>query len=64
MVSIKSHSLALEIDLSLKLELNNGQYNTLATFLDGYQEPQNIATQLMGNGQQYVLDVISYLRKK
>jgi hypothetical protein len=60
----KSYHLALQIDRSLKLSLNNEQFETLATFLDGYQDPQIMADSFLHGTPGDVLSVLSILKKK
>lgn len=60
----KGFSLALEVDLTLKLNLNNGQFIALSSFIDGYADAQNCAKNLMASSPEYVFNVIKNLRKK
>ena len=60
----KSFSLALEVDLTLKLNLNNGQFIALVSFIDGYADQQFCSKKLMASSPSYVFDLIKKLRKK
>lgn len=64
MVKPKSYSLALEVDRSLKLSLNNGQFETLAIFIDGYEDNQKIAENIMRATSGDILSIIKDLGKK
>jgi hypothetical protein len=64
MVRSKSYSLAVEIDRSLKLELNNGRFEALAGYIDVHQDNQKAAQQLMQKSSTEVHQIISDLRKK
>jgi hypothetical protein len=63
MVAPKSYSLALEIDRSLKLSLNNSQFDRLASFLDGYQDSQKMADNLMRGSQGDILAILDSIRR-
>lgn len=60
----KSYSLAVQVDLTLKLNLNNDQFERLATFLDGYQDPQRVANSFMQGTPGDVLTVIADFKKR
>jgi hypothetical protein len=64
MVKPKSYSLALEVDMVLKLHLNNGQFEALAAFIDGYEDNQKAANNLMRGTAGDVLGIVNDLRKK
>lgn len=64
MVKPKSYSLALEVDRALKLSLNNGQFDALATFIDGYEDNQKIADNIMRATPGDILTIIHDVRKK
>jgi len=64
MVQQKSYALALEIDRSLKLSLNNSRFESLATFLDGYQEAkQRVADNMMRGTPGDVLGILESIKK-
>lgn len=63
MVNSKCYALAIEIDLSLKLSLNNSQFENLATFLDGYQDYQKVAKNLMQGTQGDVFAILDSMRR-
>jgi len=64
MPKICSYSLALEIDMTLKLGLSNGQFEELVTFIDGYEDFQKISISLKCATQGDVLSILQELRKK
>lgn len=64
MVKAKCYSLALEIDRTLKLSLNNDQFENLSTFLDGYEDHSKIANNLMRGTPGDVLQIVADLKKK
>jgi len=64
MLKPKPHSLALEVDRALKLNLNNGRFETLASFIDGYQDSQKISQELMRSKPEIVLDILQAIRPK
>jgi hypothetical protein len=64
MVKPKSYSLAIEIDRNLKLNLSNGQFDALASFIDGYEDQNRIANNLSNSTTGDILSIISDYRKK
>lgn len=60
----KSHALALEVDRRLKLDLNNGRFEDLAIFLDGYQDSRKFTDELLASSREHVLSIVSQLRIK
>jgi hypothetical protein len=64
MIKPKSYSLAIEIDRNLKLNLSNGQFDALASFIDGYEDQNRIANNLSNNTTGDILSIISDYRKK
>lgn len=64
MVKPKSYSLAIEVDRNLKLNLSNGQFEALATFIDGYEDQNRIASNLSHSTTGDILSIISDYRKK
>jgi hypothetical protein len=53
-----SYSLALEVDRTLDLRLNNGRYETLVSFIDGYQDSQEITKELLLSNAKAVQNII------
>lgn len=53
-----SYSLALEVDRTLELRLNNGRYETLVSFIDGYQDSQKITKELLMSNSKIVQNII------
>jgi hypothetical protein len=64
MLKPKPHSLALEVDRVLKLNLNNGRFEALVSFIDGYQDSQKISQELMRSKPEIVLDILQAIRPK
>lgn len=64
MVKPKSYSLALEVDMRLKLSLNNGLFEELALFIDGYEDHQKIEMNLKCATRGDVLAILADLKKK
>ena len=54
----QSYSLALEVDRTLDLRLNNGRYETLVSFIDGYQNSQEITKELLMSDSKSVQNMI------
>lgn len=59
-----AYSLALEVDMTLKLNLSNGQFEELVTFIDGYADFQKISLSLKCATQGDVLSLLEEMRKK
>jgi hypothetical protein len=64
MVKPKSYSLALEVDMRLKLSLNNGLFEELASFIDGYEDHSKIELNLKCATRGDVLAILADLKKK
>jgi hypothetical protein len=64
MLKPKPHSLALEVDRVLKLNLNNGRFEVLVSFIDGYRDSQKIAKELMRGEPEIVLDILEAVKPK
>jgi hypothetical protein len=64
MANPKSYSLALELDMTLKLNLSNGQFEELVTFIDGYEDHQKIAANLKCATRGDVLLIVQNIKKK
>jgi hypothetical protein len=64
MLKPKPHSLALEVDRVLKLNLNNARFEVLVSFIDGYRDSQKISQELMQGDQQKVLDILKAIKPK
>jgi hypothetical protein len=64
MPKITSYSLALEVDMTLKLNLSNGQFEELVSFIDGYEDFQKIQLNLKCATQGDVLSILQELRNK
>ena len=64
MLKPKPHVLALEVDRVLKLNLNNGRFEALVSFIDGYRDSQKIAKELMQDKPQKVLDILEAIKPK
>jgi hypothetical protein len=64
MAKTTSYSLALEVDMTLKLNLNNGQFEELVSFIDGYEDIQKITVNLKCATRGDVLSILQELRKK
>jgi len=63
MPKAKSYHLALEIDRTLNLSLDNGLFECLVAFIDGYQDGQNIAKNIMRGNSKEVLALLKALKK-
>lgn len=59
-----SYSSALEIERTLDLRLSGGQFETLASFIDGYQDGREITKELLLSNQKTVQDIITTHRNK
>lgn len=64
MANPKAYSLALEVDMTLKLELSNGQFERFVSFIDGYEDFQKISTSLKCATQGDVLAILQGLKEK
>jgi hypothetical protein len=64
MAKTTSYSLALEVDMTLKLDLSNGQFEELVSFIDGYEDIQKITVSLKCATKGDVLSILQELRKK
>lgn len=60
----KAYSLALEVDMRLKLSLSNGQFEELVTFIDGYEDLQKIGVNLQCATKGDVLSILDSLKEK
>lgn len=58
-----SYSSALEIERTLDLRLSGGQFETLASFIDGYQDSQEIIKELLLSKPQTVHNIILNYKK-
>lgn len=58
MIKPKPHSLAAEVDRTLKLSLNNGRFNRLVTLISGQEDRKKYARDLMAKKPQEVLSLI------
>lgn len=52
------YPLAMEVDRALNLNLNNGRFETLVTFIAGHADTHGIAKQLMQSSPKTVMSVI------
>ena len=64
MANPKSYSLALEVDMRLKLSLSNGQFEELVTFIDGYEDLQKITVSLKCATKGDVISILDSLKEK
>jgi hypothetical protein len=64
MANPKAYSLALEVDMRLKLSLSNGQFEELVSFIDGYQDLQKISVSLTCATKGDVLSILQTLKEK
>lgn len=64
MAKPKSYSLALEVDMRLKLNLSNGQFEELVTFIDGYEDYQKITISLTCATRGDVICILDSLKEK
>lgn len=53
-----SYSSALEIERTLDLQLSGGQFETLASFIDGYQDSKEIIKELLLSKPKEVQNII------
>lgn len=53
-----SYSLALEVDRTLDLRLNNGRYETLVSFIDGSHNSQDATKELLLSNAKAVQNII------
>ncbi len=60
----QSYSLALSVERTLDLQLNNGQYDTLVSFIDGYQDSQEITKELLMSNSKTVQNIIDNYKDK
>lgn len=63
-MKLKPHTLAWEVDYYLKLELSNGQFEELISFIDGYQDSRKITNELLSSSREDVLTIVYRLRSK
>jgi len=59
-----SYSSALEIERTLDLRLSGGQFEALASFIDGYQDSQEITKELLLSRPKEVQDIITAHQNK
>lgn len=64
MTKPKSYSFALEIDRDLKLNLSNGQFENLASFIDGYADNQKISNELMKKPPTEIIGILNTFKIK
>lgn len=64
MIKQISYSLALSVERTLDLQLNNGQYDTLVSFIDGYQDSQEITKELLLSNSKTVQNIINNYQSK
>lgn len=64
MIKQISYSLALDVDRSLRLDLNDGQFESLALFIDGYQDGQEITKELLRTDSKSVHNIIDNYKNK
>ena len=60
----KPHTLALEVDRTLKLNLSNGQFDILADLIDGYEDNKKFSKELMTKDRKDVLYILENLKEK
>jgi hypothetical protein len=54
-----SYSSALEVERTLNLQLSGGQFDTLVSFIDGYQDNQKITKELLATESKLVREIIT-----
>jgi len=60
----KSYSLALEVDRALQLDLSNGQFKLLVSYIDGYEDGYKISRELMAGKPRVTMMILATLKNK
>lgn len=60
----KSYHLAVEVDRALQLNLSNGQFQLLVSYIDNHEDGHKISRDLMGGKPQATMMILNTLKEK